>query len=67
VVFCGVESAGKLRWRRAEARQEVHQLCSRAMRETLRVMPDGYLCREQPGELRYIVAFASPQVGARCW
>jgi hypothetical protein len=54
-----------LRWKRADARQEVHMLCSRTIKETLRVMPEGYLCREQPGDLKYMVAFASPKVGGR--
>jgi hypothetical protein len=60
MVFCSVDGVKKLRWRRAEAQQEVHQLCSRAIKETLRAMPEGYLCREQPGDLKYMVAFASP-------
>jgi hypothetical protein len=70
-VFCSIDGAKKLRWRRAEARQEVHQLCSRCIRETLRSMPEGYLSGEQPGDLKYMVAFASPEVsedkGARLW
>ena len=44
-------------------RQEVHQLLSRCIRETLRVIRGGYLCREQPGDLKYMVVFGSPQVG----
>jgi hypothetical protein len=65
-VFCSIDGARRLRWRRAEARQEVHQLCSRAIKETLRAMPEGYLSGEQPGDLKYMVAFASPEVG-RSW
>ncbi len=64
MVFCGVDGAGMLRWKRADARQEVHQCCSHAIRETLRVMPEGYLCREQPGDLKYMVAFSSAKVRA---
>lgn len=62
MIFLIVDGAKKLRWKRAEARQEVHMLCSRTIKETLRVMPEGYLCREQPGDLKYMVCFSSPKV-----
>jgi hypothetical protein len=62
-VFCSIDGARKLRWKRADARQEVHSLCSRAIRACLRAMPEGYISGEQPGELKYMVAFARPEVG----
>jgi hypothetical protein len=64
MIFLIVDGAKKLRWKRADARQEVHMLCSRTIKETLRVMPEGYLCREQPGDLKYMVCFSSPKVRA---
>jgi hypothetical protein len=64
MVFLIVDGAKKLRWKRAEARQEMHLLCSRTIKETLRVMTEGYLCREQPGDLKYMVCFSNPKVRA---
>jgi hypothetical protein len=39
---------------------------SRVLLAALRLVPGGYLCRQRPGDLKYMAAFASPQA-ALAW
>ncbi len=42
--------------------RRVNDVCAACIRSCLRVVPGGYLCRLQDGDLKYMVAFASPEV-----
>jgi hypothetical protein len=41
-------------------------LLSRVLLAALRLVPGGYLCRQRPGELKYMAAFSTPQA-ALAW
>jgi hypothetical protein len=59
-VFAAVEGAKSLlRWRRAAEAAAVAPLLRRVMAAALDAVPGGYLCREQEGELKYMLAFPS--------
>jgi hypothetical protein len=60
VVFASVEGAkGLLRWRRGGESHSVAHLLRLTMLAALDAVPGGYLCREQEGELKYMLAFSS--------
>jgi hypothetical protein len=41
---------------------ETSILLRELMMDALRHVPGGYFCREQPGDLKYMVVFATPKV-----
>lgn len=47
---------------RKDARQ-VHKVIAACIQNTLRRTEQGYLCRMQDGEMKYMVAFHNPSVG----
>lgn len=60
MVFAAVEGArGMMRWRRAAETRTVARLLRRVLLAALDAVPGGYLCREQEGELKYMLAFPS--------
>lgn len=64
-VFCGVDAAARaalLSGVPSAAVQKTHRLLRECVLQTLRAFPGGYLCRDQEGELRFLLAFSSPQV-----
>ncbi|KAI8472451.1 MAG: hypothetical protein J3K34DRAFT_519781 [Monoraphidium minutum] len=67
LVFAGVEGAKWLmRWRHAGEVREMARLLRLVLAAALRAVPGGYLCREQEGGLRYMLAFRSAE-GALAW
>lgn len=63
MAFC-IADNGKAyvaRYRR-DARR-VHDIIAACINAALRLVQGGYLCRMQDGDLKYMVAFAAPQVG----
>ena len=63
MAFCIVEN-GKSYMARSRGRdaRRVHEIIVACIRAVLRVVPGGYLCRQQDGDLKYMVAFSSPRV-----
>jgi hypothetical protein len=60
VVFASVEGAKSLlRWRRGTDNHVVSRLLRRVMLAALDAVPGSYLCREQEGDLKYMLAFPS--------
>jgi hypothetical protein len=58
MVFAAVEGARSLlRWRRGADAREALRLLRLVLRSVLAAAPGGYLCREQEGDLRYMLAF----------
>jgi class 3 adenylate cyclase len=67
VVCAGVEGAKWLvRWRHAGEVREMARLLRMVYVAALRAVPGGYLCREQEGGLRYMLAFRDAE-GALQW
>lgn len=64
IVFCSVDGAARaaLRAGAPAAAQTVHCLLRDCVLQTLRAFLGGYLCRDQEGELRFLLAFNTPQV-----
>lgn len=62
MAFCAVEGAKALAARSRRDAKAVHDVCLGCVRNTLRYVRGGYLCRAQPGELKYLVAFADAEV-----
>ncbi|WIA42187.1 hypothetical protein OEZ86_009450 [Tetradesmus obliquus] len=62
MVFCCVEGGAARVHRRPEVARLLHATLSRLMQALLLALPcrDGYLARQQEGELKYMLAFASP-------
>jgi class 3 adenylate cyclase len=62
MVFACVEGAKWLvRWRHAGEVREMARLLRMVLVAALRAVPGGYLCREQEGGLRYMLAFGSAE------
>eukprot|EP00775_Hariotina_reticulata_P011161 gene11161-11311_t len=60
MVFAAVDGGRALVNGKPDTATFVDGVLSRIMQALLLVMPDGYLCRQQPGALRYMLAFKDP-------
>ncbi len=60
LVFTSVEGAKMFASRRRHLAKEVHAHLSPLLLEAARHVGGGYLCRMQPGDLKYMAAFATP-------
>eukprot|EP00775_Hariotina_reticulata_P013223 gene13223-13354_t len=60
IVFAAVQGGKQLVQRKERAAAVVHQALSKVMQVVLLALPDGYLCREQEGALKYLLAFKEP-------
>lgn len=64
IVFCALDGSDRaaLRGRSTSVFRAVHALLRDCVLRSLRAFPGSYLCRDQEGDLRFMLAFASPQV-----
>lgn len=62
MVFCAAEAGRQFCMLHRRQARLVHKEILACIRNTLRFMPTGYLCRAQEGELKYMVVFSNPQV-----
>eukprot|EP00775_Hariotina_reticulata_P005277 gene5277-5512_t len=60
MVFAAVHGGKSLVRKKEQAAHVVHNTLQRIMQAVLLALPDGYLCREQEGELKYMLAFQEP-------
>eukprot|EP00775_Hariotina_reticulata_P004431 gene4431-4686_t len=65
MVFAAVEGGKDLVRRKEHVAQHVHCALRWMMQVLLLALPDGYLCREQEGVLKYMLAFRSPGQAAQ--
>jgi hypothetical protein len=67
IVFATVEGAKwLLRWRHGAEARQMARLLHLVMSAALRAVPSGYMCSEQDGGLRHMLAFRSAE-GALLW
>eukprot|EP00798_Chlamydomonas_sp_ICE-L_P008123 gene8123-1370_t len=59
MVFCSMSEGRRYRSLHFKDSQKVHDVCSSVMRNTLRSVPGGYLCRLLDGALKYMLSFHS--------
>eukprot|EP00775_Hariotina_reticulata_P005600 gene5600-5838_t len=57
MVFAAVDGGVNLVRKREQVAKVVHRVVTRLMQAVLLALPDGYLCREQDGVLKYMLAF----------
>eukprot|EP00775_Hariotina_reticulata_P005596 gene5596-5834_t len=57
MVFAAVDGGINLVRKKKQVAKVVHMSVTRLMQATLLALPDGYLCREQDGVLKYMLAF----------
>lgn len=66
MAFLQVDGGASLARRKPEVARVVHNVLCRLLHVLLMALPeqmgpqDGYMCREMPGELKYMVAFREP-------